>query len=124
LYKGLPVTQPSGYFAKEFDKIVPSPGMDWGECLVDIWFASAYEKGWVVKTSPKDAKPGALLLGFDQAHNVWVGIVRAANDGKISFETLDGKGKVVQSNTDIETIKHDFGLIGYIWPEWAKDSKK
>jgi hypothetical protein len=123
LYKGLPVTQPSGYFAKEFDKAAPSPGYDWGECLVDIWLSAASDKGWVVKTSPKDAKPGALILGFDQTHKVWVGIVRTASDGKIDFETLDDKGKVVQNNADPETIKRDFGLIGYIWPERVMDNK-
>ncbi len=95
-----------------------------GSVSSNIWLSAASDKGWVVKTSPKDAKPGALILGFDQTHKVWVGIVRTANDGKISFETLDDKNKVVQNNSDLETIKRDFGLIGYIWPERVKVSKQ
>lgn len=94
-----------------------------GECSVDVWFPTAYDKGWVVKTSPKDARPGALVLGFDKSHDVWVGIVRSVSEGRISFETLDGKGGVVQNNADPDSIKRDFGLIGYIWPEKAKGNR-
>ena len=124
MYKGLPANQPSGHFAKEFDQFAPSPGMDWGECQLAIWLAEAHVKGWVVKTSPKDAKPGALVLGLDKSNNAWVGIVRTIDDGKITFETLDAKGKAVQNNVDPETLQRDFGLIGYIWPERVKDTKK
>ena len=90
--------------------------MDWdGE--PNTWFAAAFENGWVVKTAPKDAKPGALILGFDKSHSVWVGLVREATAGKIVFETFDDKGKVIQNSSDIDSIKHDFGLIGFILPE-------
>jgi rhodanese-related sulfurtransferase len=120
-YKGHSLADASGYFAKEFDKLAPEPGMGWDN-EPNIWFPSAFEKGWVVKTSPKDAKSGALVLGFDQSHNIWVGIVREVNDGKIIFETLDDKGKVVRNDADAEVLKKTFNFIGYIWPERVKDN--
>jgi len=121
-YKELSLTDAPGYFAKEFDKLAPAPGMDWDNDLLSIWFPGAFKKGWVVKTSPKDAIPGALILGFDQSHNEWVGIVREVDKDKIIFETLGDKGKVVQKQANVSTLKQDVDLIGYIWPMRVKDN--
>lgn len=121
-YKGLSLADAPGYFAKEFDKLAPSSGMDWDNDVLSIWFSGAYKKGWIVKTSPKDAIPGALILGFDQTYNVWVGIVREVDDDKIIFETLDDKGKVVRNHADVLTLKQQSRLIGYIWPIRVQDN--
>lgn len=116
LYKGYPMAQASGFFAKQFDKVAPKPGMDWdGE--PNTWIAGAVTNGWVIKTSPQDAKPGALIFGFTQNKDVWVGIVQEVNGGEIKFDTLDTKGRVLHNSATPESIKAEFNLIGYIWPE-------
>jgi rhodanese-related sulfurtransferase len=121
-YKGHSLADAPGYFAREFDKVAPAPGMDWEDEVLSIWFPGAFERGWVVKTSPKDAIPGALILGFDKSYNVWVGIVREVDAGKIVFETLDDKGEAVQNYADVSTMKQKVSLIGYIWPMRVKDN--
>ncbi|MEN6567372.1 MAG: hypothetical protein ABFC57_13835 [Veillonellales bacterium] len=96
-----------GYFAREFDKVAPAPGMDWEDDVPSIWLGGASEKGWVVKTSPESAIPGALILGFDKYYEkcyyIWVGIVREVSADKVVFETLDNKGKLFKI---VQTQKH------------------
>ena len=121
-YKGLSLADAPGYFAKEFDKLTPAPGMDWDNDVLSTWFSDAFGKGWVVKTSPKGAIPGALILGFDPSYNSWVGIVREVDNDKIIFETLEDKGKVVRNHADVLTLKQQLHLIGYIWPMRVKDN--
>jgi rhodanese-related sulfurtransferase len=121
-YKTLSLDEAPGYFAKEFDKVAPTPGMDWDNEILSIWFAGAAQKGWVVKTSPPDAIPGAIILGFDRSNNAWVGIVREVDNKKITFEALDDKGRVVQNRVDIENLNQEYGLFGYIWPRRTTDS--
>lgn len=116
-YKGFPLADDTGYFAREFDKTAPAPGIDWTGGA-EVWLGSAGEKGWVVKMSPQAATPGALILGFDQDSHVWVGIVREVTADTIRFETKD-KGKIISHNADAGTIKSEFRLLGYIWPQRA-----
>ncbi|MEN6567249.1 MAG: rhodanese-like domain-containing protein [Veillonellales bacterium] len=119
-YKGHSMSDASGYFLQEFDKVAPGRGVDWDGAIPDIWLGSAFEKGWVVKTSPGSAIPGALILGLDQSQNGWAGIVREVCGDKIVFETMD-KGKVVCHQAAAATLKQDFNLIGYIWPMRLQD---
>lgn len=115
-YKNHSLEQAPGYFAREFDKFAPKPGMDWdGE--PNTWLGSAYQKGWVVKTSPEAGKAGALILGFDSSHVVWVGIVREMNGTTIRFDHFDDKGKIHQVTTTTDSIAKQFNLLGYIWAE-------
>ncbi len=122
MYKGFPLAKATGYFAREFDKIAPAPGMDWTDAAY-LWLDSAAQKGWVVKKSFMDAKPGALIVGLDRSRNDLVGIVREVRDGKISYETLDEAGKVVRHEIAAETPGRDIIFAGYIWPERAGDGK-
>jgi hypothetical protein len=121
-YKGFPLLQPTGYFAKQFDKMAPSPGIDW-EGQPATWIAAAYEKGWVVKTSPQDAQPGALVMGFTATQNIWLGIVREVNPGEIKFDTLDAHGQLLHNTSTAEKMKSDYNLLGYIWPQRVAAAK-
>jgi hypothetical protein len=110
-----------GYSAREFDKIAPEPGVDWtgdqGE-----WLLNASAKGWVTKTGAADAKAGALIIGHDYPTGVWVGIVRTVGDDKVSYETLDDKGKKIVLTKDYALLKTV--LLGYIWPEKLSAPKR
>lgn len=119
LYKGFSLQDDTGYFAQEFDRFAPAPGIDW-DGNAELWFANAYEKGWAVKSSPWSAKVGSLVMGFDQRHNVWLGIVRAVDQNAkvITFATWD-KGKSVLHTATAGALQKDYQFIGYIWPERA-----
>ncbi|HMM23164.1 MAG TPA: rhodanese-like domain-containing protein [Selenomonadales bacterium] len=114
--------QATGYFAREFDKTAPAPGVNWtGEEY--FWLADASQKGWVVKKAPQDAKAGALLVGFDKPHNnIFIGLVRDAGDGKISYEKLDDAGKVIRRITATEALEREIAFYGYIWPVRTQDT--
>ena len=115
MYKGFSLSQSSGFAAREFDKTAPAPGLDWsGE--VETWLTGAASKGWVTKSSERDAKVGALLIGADNyPAGLWVGIVRTVSTEGMSYETLDKKGKKIVLTKDYASLRTVFQ--GYIWPE-------
>ncbi len=122
MYKGFAEASPEGYVAKEFDKLAPSPGVNWNG-PDEVWLGEAMQSGWSVKTSPKSAKVGSIVLGFDQSNNVWVGIVREVNETGIRFDTLDQHNKLVQKNVNYESLASDYQLIGYICPDRVDEAK-
>jgi len=113
----------AGYFASEFNKYAPVPVLDL-ESEPTIWFYTAHEQGWVVKLAAKDAKLGALILGYDKSNALWIGIVRGISDGIITFGTLDANGQEIKNSVDPSTLQHEYRLIGYIWPQRVNDKVK
>lgn len=122
MYKGFPVSKATGYFAREFDKAAPVPGVNWSDEDY-LWLTGAAQKGWTVKTSPQDVKPGALIVGVDQARNALIAIVREVKDGKITYEKLDKAGKVIRCITAPESLQREINFSGYIWPERIKNER-
>lgn len=122
MYKGFTESSQEGYVAKEFDKLAPAPGVNW-DGQPEVWFGEALQRGWSVKTSPRSAKIGSIILGFDQSNNVWVGIVRDVNETGIRFDTLDQHNQQVQKTVDYESLVSEYKLIGYIWPEHMEKAK-
>lgn len=108
----------SGYAAQEFGKVAPAPGLDWSGAPEE-WLVNARAKGWIIKTAADDAKVGALIIG--RQSGLWVGIVRAVDAGKVSYEILDNHGKLVVLSKDFASLKAL--LIGYIWPEKSSSSQ-
>jgi len=116
VYKEFPMNEATGYFANEFDKIVPAPGVNWHEDAY-LWLDGARDKGWIVKRSPEEAIPGALLVGVDKPSHVIIGIVREVKAGKISYDTLDANAHVIKVESDAATLGKTIHAFGYIWPK-------
>lgn len=116
LYKTFPLAQDTGYFAQEFDKLAPAPGLDWTGDASE-WAYNAANKGWVTKTSLEGVKVGALLIGYHYPTGVWVGILRNLTDSTLTYETLNEQGKPILMVTPREVLK--IGFLGYILPEKA-----
>jgi len=117
LYKSFPLSQDTGYFAKEFDKNIIPLGIDWtGDS--NSWISNARLKEWVIKTSPEQAKIGALIIGHQYPTGVWVGIVRNVSDSTVSYEAFNDKNKPVLIVKDFNSLKSS--LLGYIFPEKQK----
>ena len=115
LYKGFPLNEDTGYFAREFDKYAPMPGLDWEE-ISDFWFMNAYQKGWVVKSSPQSVRPGAIIL-FSKKYHIWVGIVREVTSNGIRFEAFNDQNKITSYEANFDSLVPKFQFFGYIWPE-------
>lgn len=141
------------YAAQEFEKIAPSPGVNWLDNNYD-WVLQANKAGWVTKIMARDVMVGAIAewqdLSRDGGH---VAIVRAVLSDRIIVEE-NNVGKVVGSQTylfdgrnyrsevtdgwgktTIRAIKYDDILkmdtrkfMGYIWPvrqiDYDKDPMK
>lgn len=122
MYKGYPINEATGHFAREFDKVAPAPGVNWHR-IDYLWLTGASQKGWIVKTSLQDVKPGALIVGADQTHHTLIGIVREVNDGKITYEKLDEMGRVIKFITDPKSLEREINFYGYIWPERIQSEK-
>lgn len=118
MYKGLAAASPEGYAAKEFDKLAPSPGMDWQGRPQD-WPGLAARHGWRVATAATAAATGAIIIAVDRTGKTLVGIIREVNDTGICFETLGPHQQPVQTTVAYPSLENDFKLIGYIWPEPA-----
>lgn len=107
---------PEGYAAKEFDKVAPSPGINWDGPTAK-WPDQASKNGWIVKTSATDAKSGSIIIGSNEKNNVWIGIVREINDTGIRIETFDPQNRQMQKTINYDSLVSEYKLIGYIWPE-------
>ena len=118
MYKGFAEASPEGYAAKEFDKLAPSPGVDW-QGRPEDWPELAVRHGWRVETVPTAAKTGAIIIAVDRTGRALVGIIRAVNDTGICFETLGQHKQSMQKTVEYQSIKDGYKLIGYIWPEHA-----
>ncbi|MBP2655729.1 MAG: sulfurtransferase [Firmicutes bacterium] len=116
VYKEFPMNEATGYFANEFDKVAPKPGVNWHEDAY-LWLDSARDKGWVVKGTPEEAIPGALLVGVDKPSHVLIGIVREVKEGKIIYETLDDNNHVIKVESDAARLAQTLHVLGYIWPK-------
>lgn len=115
LYKGFPLNEDTGYFAREFDKYAPAPGLDW-EGSSEAWLINAYQKGWVIKSSPQSARPGAIIL-FTKKYSIWVGIVREVTSNGIRFEAFNDQNKITSYEANFDSLVPSFQFFGYIWPE-------
>jgi len=129
------------YAAQEFEKIAPSPGVNWLAYNYD-WIGQAQQAGWVVKTEVHYAMIGAIVewQNLDRG-NGHLAVVRTVLADKIIVEE-NNVGKIIGSinytfagkklqtevtkgwgKTTIRAIKYDdmakMGtrkFIGYIWP--------
>jgi hypothetical protein len=115
LYKGFSLNEDTGHFAREFDKYAPAPGLDW-EGSPDTWLGNAYQKGWISKSSPKSARPGAIIL-FMKKYSMWVGIVREVTANGVRFEAFNDQNKVTSYEASFDSLVPNFQFLGYIWPE-------
>jgi len=115
LYKGFALNEDTGYFAREFDKYAPNPGLNWEEAS-DFWFMNAYQKGWIIKSSPQSARPGALIL-FTKKYHIGVGIVREVTANEIHFEAFNDHNKMTSYEANFDSLIPSFQFFGYIWPE-------
>lgn len=115
LYKGFPLNEDTGHFAREFDKYASAPGLDWTE-EADFWFMDAYHKGWVIQSVPQQARPGALIL-FARKYSIGVGIVRQVTATGISFEAFNEQNKITSYEANFNSLVAKFQFYGYIWPE-------
>jgi hypothetical protein len=104
--------------AEEFEKVAPAPGFNW-HGTADQWLGNAYEKGWIVKTAPLSAVPGAIILGVDADQRIWAGIVRAVDKGNVTFDYAGAKGQLTRYTADAKELTDKFHLVGYIWPQKA-----
>lgn len=123
MYKGFAEASPEGYAAKEFDKLAPSPGVDWQGRPQD-WPELAVRHGWRVETVPTAAKTGAIIIAVDRTGRVLAGIIRAVNDTGICFETLGPHKQSMQTTVEYHSLENDYKLIGYVWPEHAALRKR
>lgn len=141
------------YAAQEFEKLAPSPGVNWLSYNYD-WVIQAQRNGWVVKTTVRDAMIGAIVEWQDlERHGGHVAIVRNVLADKIIVEennigkktgslnytfgrqkyktdVTDGWGKTtIRSIKYADMLKMDTRkFIGYIWPirqtDYDKDPSK
>jgi hypothetical protein len=119
LYKGFELREDTGYFAREFDKFAPAPGINWSG-QADEWLGGAFQNGWIVKTSPASAKTGAIIVGVNQPNVFWIGIVREVTSTSVIFDAFGSDKKLIQKTVDFEILSPS--LIGYIWPERQEDA--
>lgn len=137
------------YAAQEFEKIAPSPGVNWLNYNYD-WLIQADSAGWVVKTTVREAMAGSIVewqgLERDGGH---VAIVRKVLSDRIIVEeynvgNITGSLKYtfqgIRYNSNITSgwgkatiraIKYEDLLkmetrkfIGYIWPVLKSDYEK
>lgn len=129
------------YAAQEFEKIAPSPGVNWLAYNYD-WVVQAQQAGWVVKTEVHSAMIGAIVewQGLERGSG-HVAVVRNVLADKIIVEE-NNVGKTIGSinytfadkklqsevttgwgKTTIRAIKYEDmakmdtrKFIGYIWP--------
>ncbi len=148
-WKVLPDGICAKYAAQEFEKIAPSPGVNWLNYNYD-WILQAQQSGWVVKTTVRDVMVGAIVewQGLDR-NGGHVAIVRQVLSDRIIVEE-NNVGKVTGSNdytfggyhyksevtdgwgkTTIRAIKYEDMLkmdtrkfMGYIWPVRQSDYDK
>lgn len=118
-YKGLKESWNPTYIVHEFDVIAPPPGVNWAGKNTHDWVQAAKEFGWVVETDPNKPSVGAIIVRSNRPGDfVWIGIVRAVADGKITVERRD-KGEVRTYTLAVAELpqKH---FAGYILPVRAE----
>ena len=54
------------YALREFDKVAPTPGVNWFVEDAQDWLARAQRDGWVVKSKPAEAVNGAIIVGYNE----------------------------------------------------------
>ena len=74
------------YALREFDKVAPTPGVNWFVEDAQDWLARAQRDGWVVKSKPAEAVNGAIIVGYNEGL-AWVGVAREVTDQGLIFET-------------------------------------
>lgn len=121
-YKHLP-NQSLGYIAQDFDKLAPSPGMNWDGNAVD-WFSNAAQFGWIEKTAPQDAQVGAMVLWTTDTQEVSIGIVRQVAADHIVYEVPNKNGTFLQSSINFSAFTNQIHLIGYIYPAKVNENKQ
>ncbi|TCL36785.1 CHAP domain-containing protein [Anaerospora hongkongensis] len=120
LYKGFKEYWAPAYALKEFDKIVPEPGVNWRGNVRD-WVKNSAAAGWITKNDPSDARIGALVIRYNFAKD-WakVGIVRGMKNNILSIDTRKANLYPVSEELRIDDLRIDkegYTFLGYIWPE-------
>lgn len=133
LYKGFPQDWHLAYFLKEFDKIAPAPGVNWtygtskrnsGPQTIE-WVVAAKEKGWIVQSSVRSLKVGAMAISRnDDKKTVRIYIVREVHDWGFLGSCISSKtGEPIDVNVYFSQLlsnEEGYTFKGYIWPERQK----
>ncbi len=102
------------YALREFDKVAPTPGVNWFVEDAQDWLARAQRDGWIVKTKPSEAVNGSIIVGYHEGL-AWVGIAREVTDQGLIFETVMGsEGKPARywmKFSEIDKLIHFKGCI-------------
>ncbi|MHC1759060.1 MAG: hypothetical protein AB9917_06085 [Negativicutes bacterium] len=111
------------YALREFDKVAPSPGVNWYVEDAQDWLARAQRDGWVVKRKPADIVNGSIIMGYHEGL-VWVGIAREVTDKGLYFETVMGDdGKPARYWMNLATIESAIHFKGCILPQRIPGAK-
>lgn len=111
------------YALREFDKVAPTPGMNWFVEDAQDWLARAQRDGWVVKNKASEAVSGAIIIGYNEGL-VWVGVAREVTDQGLIFETVMGsEGKPARYWMKFSEIEKLIYFKGCILPQRTPNAK-
>ena len=111
------------YALREFDKVAPTPGVNWFVEDAQDWLARAQRDGWVVKTKPAEAVNGAIIVGHHEGL-AWVGVAREVTDQGLIFETVMGsEGKPARYWMKFSEIDKLIHFKGCILPQRLPNAK-
>lgn len=111
------------YALREFDKVAPTPGVNWFVEDAQDWLARAQRDGWVVKTKPSEAVNGAIIIGHHEGL-AWVGVAREVTDQGLIFETVMGsEGKPARYWMKFSEIDKLIHFKGCILPQRLPNAK-
>lgn len=111
------------YALREFDKVAPTPGVNWFVEDAQDWMARAQQDGWVVKTKPAEAINGSIIIGYHEGL-AWVGVAREVTDQGFIFETvMGGEGKPARYWMKFSEIDKTIHFKGCILPQRVPNAK-
>ena len=111
------------YALREFDKVAPTPGVNWFVEDAQDWLARAQRDGWVVKSKPAEAVNGAIIVGYNEGL-AWVGVAREVTDQGLIFETVMGsEGKPARYWMKFSEIDKLIHFKGCILPQRTPNAK-
>jgi surface antigen len=118
-YKGFPGGYCTWYAAKEFDKVAPSPGVNWHGDAQD-WYINASIQGWTATSEPREARVGSIIVwrGNKYGH---VAIIRQVSDTKITLDEMNWGDFIDRDNAITVhfgkvTSTGTLSFVGYILP--------
>jgi len=118
-YKGFREFWSFTYMLKEFDKVAPTPGVNW-QGAVAQWLVNAEKGGWVTKNDPQMPLIGALLIRENYEKKFFkVGIVRSIQGDEITVDTRCSDLFPLTETLKISELSKDpenYQFLGYIYP--------